>query len=209
MLLTGLHAVADICCNNCNTTLGWKYELAFGDRQKYKEGKFIVEVVHLLKENGWEWLPTIYFPESNEAFIKYEIYAYENISWWKWYNLLDNSVGFYDFLHRLGPIHLDRLTKISLDAPTSACWDFNNRFPLDIRIGVQFSKTSCPPGRPWMTSCSHPTNKHPGQNKQGVRVKKIFKFSDFSKMRRGPDRKQGIYFPHISKLIFKTHWTGI
>ena len=25
MLLTGLHAVADIHCSNCKTTLGWKY----------------------------------------------------------------------------------------------------------------------------------------------------------------------------------------
>lgn len=25
ILLTGLHAVADIYCNSCRTTLGWKY----------------------------------------------------------------------------------------------------------------------------------------------------------------------------------------
>jgi hypothetical protein len=25
LLLTGLHAVADIYCENCHTTLGWKY----------------------------------------------------------------------------------------------------------------------------------------------------------------------------------------
>ena len=25
VLLTGLHAVADIFCENCKTTLGWKY----------------------------------------------------------------------------------------------------------------------------------------------------------------------------------------
>ena len=25
ILLTGLHAVADISCSNCKTTLGWKY----------------------------------------------------------------------------------------------------------------------------------------------------------------------------------------
>ncbi|XP_065313492.1 protein yippee-like 1 isoform X2 [Gordionus sp. m RMFG-2023] len=27
VLLTGLHAVADIFCECCKTTLGWKYEL--------------------------------------------------------------------------------------------------------------------------------------------------------------------------------------
>ncbi|XP_017919623.1 PREDICTED: protein yippee-like 2 isoform X1 [Capra hircus] len=37
VLLTGLHAVADIYCENCKTTLGWKYEHAFESSQKYKE----------------------------------------------------------------------------------------------------------------------------------------------------------------------------
>ena len=54
ILLTGLHSVSDICCENCRTTLGWKYAKAFEDRQKYKEGKFIIEMAHMLKENGWK-----------------------------------------------------------------------------------------------------------------------------------------------------------
>ena len=29
VLLTGLHAVADIYCENCKTTLGWKYVSAW------------------------------------------------------------------------------------------------------------------------------------------------------------------------------------
>ncbi|NXH71810.1 YPEL1 protein, partial [Hydrobates tethys] len=53
-LLTGLHAVADIYCENCKTTLGWKYEHAFESSQKYKEGKFIIELAHMIKDNGWE-----------------------------------------------------------------------------------------------------------------------------------------------------------
>jgi hypothetical protein len=53
-LLTGLHAVADIYCESCKTTVGWKYEQAFESSQKYKEGKFIIELVHLIKDNGWE-----------------------------------------------------------------------------------------------------------------------------------------------------------
>lgn len=55
VLLTGLHAVADIYCENCKTTLGWKYEHAFESSQKYKEGKFIIELAHMIKDNGWEW----------------------------------------------------------------------------------------------------------------------------------------------------------
>eukprot|EP00063_Salmo_salar_P053422 XP_014028257.1 PREDICTED: protein yippee-like 1 isoform X1 [Salmo salar] len=54
VLLTGLHAVADIYCENCKTTLGWKYEHAFESSQKYKEGKFIIELTHMIKDNGWE-----------------------------------------------------------------------------------------------------------------------------------------------------------
>ena len=54
ILLTGLHAVADIYCDCCKTTLGWKYEQAFESSQKYKEGKFIIELAHMIKENGWE-----------------------------------------------------------------------------------------------------------------------------------------------------------
>lgn len=53
-LLTGLHAVADIFCESCKLSLGWKYEQAFESSQKYKEGKFIIELIHLIKDNGWE-----------------------------------------------------------------------------------------------------------------------------------------------------------
>lgn len=50
-LNTGSHAVADIYCENCETTLGWKYEKAYVDSQKYKEGKFIIELAHVVREN--------------------------------------------------------------------------------------------------------------------------------------------------------------
>uniref|UniRef100_A0A8U8BLA3 Protein yippee-like n=1 Tax=Geospiza parvula TaxID=87175 RepID=A0A8U8BLA3_GEOPR len=50
----GLHAVADIYCENCKTTLGWKYEHAFESSQKYKEGKYIIELAHMIKDNGWD-----------------------------------------------------------------------------------------------------------------------------------------------------------
>nr|CDS32299.1 yippee protein [Hymenolepis microstoma] len=55
LLLTGLHLVADIFCECCDTYLGWKYEEAFEPSQKYKEGKFIIELAHLIKDNGWSW----------------------------------------------------------------------------------------------------------------------------------------------------------
>ncbi|KAF5927424.1 hypothetical protein HPG69_019024 [Diceros bicornis minor] len=72
LLLTGLHSVADIFCESCKTTLGWKYEgldgdcfvlqsllplhqeQAFETSQKYKEGKYIIEMSHMVKDNGWD-----------------------------------------------------------------------------------------------------------------------------------------------------------
>jgi len=54
ILLTGRHSVADIFCASCKTTLGWKYEFAFERSQKYKEGKFIIETIHMVKDNGWD-----------------------------------------------------------------------------------------------------------------------------------------------------------
>ncbi|KAK9867551.1 hypothetical protein WJX84_005479 [Apatococcus fuscideae] len=52
-LMTGLHTVADIYCTSCNTVLGWKYEQAFEETQKYKEGKFIIEKSNVMKEGSW------------------------------------------------------------------------------------------------------------------------------------------------------------
>ena len=43
-LMTGTHTVADIFCNICGESLGWKYLKAFDEAQKYKEGRYIVEV---------------------------------------------------------------------------------------------------------------------------------------------------------------------
>lgn len=45
MLITGLHTVCDCYCITCNSVLGWKYEVAYEESQKYKEGKFILEKV--------------------------------------------------------------------------------------------------------------------------------------------------------------------
>lgn len=51
MLKTGLHVVADIYCNCCLQILGWKYEEAFEEKEKYKEGKYIIEKAKMTKEN--------------------------------------------------------------------------------------------------------------------------------------------------------------
>eukprot|EP01104_Vermistella_antarctica_P011694 TRINITY_DN3299_c0_g1_i3.p1 TRINITY_DN3299_c0_g1~~TRINITY_DN3299_c0_g1_i3.p1 ORF type:complete len:141 (+),score=22.28 TRINITY_DN3299_c0_g1_i3:379-801(+) len=48
VLITGLHSVADVLCNDCQSVLGWKYEEAFEESEKYKVGKFILEKAKIL-----------------------------------------------------------------------------------------------------------------------------------------------------------------
>ncbi|KAF8309490.1 yippee-like protein [Clavulina sp. PMI_390] len=42
-MTTGEHVVRDIYCTRCGTMVGWKYDKAYVDNQRYKEGKFILE----------------------------------------------------------------------------------------------------------------------------------------------------------------------
>lgn len=50
-LLTGLHTVADVKCSDCQEVLGWRYERAYEESQKYKEGKYILEKAKIMREN--------------------------------------------------------------------------------------------------------------------------------------------------------------
>ncbi|BAH94846.1 Os10g0369500 [Oryza sativa Japonica Group] len=49
-LMTGLHTVKDIYCSCCQQILGWRYEKAYEESEKYKEGKFILEKARMWKE---------------------------------------------------------------------------------------------------------------------------------------------------------------
>ncbi|CAN1175064.1 Putative yippee-like protein Os10g0369500 [Linum perenne] len=51
-LSSGMHVVNDIYCSSCQQILGWKYEKALEETQKYKEGLFILEKERMLKD-GW------------------------------------------------------------------------------------------------------------------------------------------------------------
>ncbi|KAJ0409209.1 hypothetical protein P43SY_006706 [Pythium insidiosum] len=44
MLMTGLHVVVDVYCNTCWNHLGWKYEEAHEEKEKYKIGKIVLEL---------------------------------------------------------------------------------------------------------------------------------------------------------------------
>ena len=52
MLMTGMHVVCDMYCKNCHSVLGWKYEEAYEESQKYKVGKFIIEKARMQKKIG-------------------------------------------------------------------------------------------------------------------------------------------------------------
>ena len=42
-MLTGAHFVRDVMCKSCGAKLGWFYELAREETQRYKEGRVILE----------------------------------------------------------------------------------------------------------------------------------------------------------------------
>uniref|UniRef100_A0A1I7SKB4 Protein yippee-like n=1 Tax=Bursaphelenchus xylophilus TaxID=6326 RepID=A0A1I7SKB4_BURXY len=38
-MITGEHIVRDVFCKNCSLKIGWMYEFAYAESQKYKEGE--------------------------------------------------------------------------------------------------------------------------------------------------------------------------
>ncbi|KAL7749946.1 hypothetical protein RI367_004822 [Sorochytrium milnesiophthora] len=48
-MTTGLHTVTDIRCIHCERVVGWKYIKAYEERERYKEGKFILEKALLVE----------------------------------------------------------------------------------------------------------------------------------------------------------------
>lgn len=46
--------VRDVCCKNCDAKLGWIYEFATEDNQKYKEGRVILERALVTESEGFE-----------------------------------------------------------------------------------------------------------------------------------------------------------
>jgi len=62
-LLTGSHVVADVSCKVCGTVLGWKYVDAKEAGQRYKIGKFILEMKRVVMGVTWE---DVCWSEENE-----------------------------------------------------------------------------------------------------------------------------------------------
>ena len=56
-MLTGRHMVRDVACKNCNTKLGWMYEFATEETQRYKEGRVILERALVMESDGLDETP--------------------------------------------------------------------------------------------------------------------------------------------------------
>ena len=56
MMLTGRHIVRDVTCKKCDAKLGWMYEFATEDGQRYKEGRVILERAMVTEIDGIEEL---------------------------------------------------------------------------------------------------------------------------------------------------------
>lgn len=54
VMLTGRHMVRDVSCKNCDTKLGWVYEFATEESQRYKEGRVILERALVTESDGIE-----------------------------------------------------------------------------------------------------------------------------------------------------------
>ncbi|KAL9595821.1 MAG: hypothetical protein Q9219_006198 [cf. Caloplaca sp. 3 TL-2023] len=53
-LVTGAHTVSDISCAVCGSVIGWKYESAEEETQRYKVGKYILETKKIFSSSSWE-----------------------------------------------------------------------------------------------------------------------------------------------------------
>ncbi|GAV78936.1 Yippee domain-containing protein [Cephalotus follicularis] len=54
LMISGMHTVEDVFCCCCGQYVGWKYIEAHDKKQKYKEGKFVLErwtIVEEVNEN--------------------------------------------------------------------------------------------------------------------------------------------------------------
>ncbi|KAI9073222.1 hypothetical protein K1719_044831 [Acacia pycnantha] len=49
---SGVYTVSDVYCSDCGEELGWRYIKAFEETQKYKEGKFVLEIFKIVKSSA-------------------------------------------------------------------------------------------------------------------------------------------------------------
>lgn len=75
-MLTGRHMVRDVMCKNCNSKLGWMYEYATDNTQKYKEGRVILEYALITESEGIQADNTV----SHQKSMQYKICKTQGIT---------------------------------------------------------------------------------------------------------------------------------
>lgn len=53
-LVTGAHTVSDVSCAFCGSVIGWKYDSAEEETQRYKIGKYILETKKIFSSSSWD-----------------------------------------------------------------------------------------------------------------------------------------------------------
>jgi len=76
--MRGLHTVRDLTCIVCKTSLGWKYCTAKEPSQKYKQGKFLLEALNVVKLSHWPDLPE---KTSNLDSAEAQMAEYHHSNW--------------------------------------------------------------------------------------------------------------------------------
>ncbi|KAK5616520.1 hypothetical protein CRENBAI_009408, partial [Crenichthys baileyi] len=66
VMLTGRHMVRDVSCKNCNSKLGWMYEFATEESQRYKEGRIILERALVRESEGFEHVVNLQHSEVQD-----------------------------------------------------------------------------------------------------------------------------------------------
>lgn len=136
VMLTGRHMVRDVSCKNCNSKLGWIYEFATEDSQRYKEGRVILERAlvresegfeeHVPSDNSWRKKINPSFPRSPSlktkspyihchlsirvGFMNCGTRGYENLRW----NLFFFLFFFFNFVFSIQQQFVERILCI--------CW---------------------------------------------------------------------------------------
>ena len=70
IMMTGLHTVKSVICKKCRQVIGWTYVFAYEPREKYKEGKFIIEKSYMSKHKVAEFLDETEEEDENEVIIE-------------------------------------------------------------------------------------------------------------------------------------------
>lgn len=66
-MTTGMHSIRVVYCVDCMESVGWLYEVAFEEDQKYKEGRFILEEALIRRIVPSDDIPGLYATMFEEA----------------------------------------------------------------------------------------------------------------------------------------------